>query len=162
MAVTRRPAWVRLSPSGVILSLMQVRDAVEDDADALAGLADAPRDVMRNLVHDRTVRVAERPPTEAGPNPDVAEVERELLGFVSFDAERRTVYVTQLSGTLDACERLLAEPIRFATVEGMAVEVLVEEADAEIRDAVEQAGFEPEGNGPRFGGTPTMRYRLRP
>ena len=139
---------------------MEVRDAVEDDAEALAGLADAPRDVMRNLVHDRTVRVAESAPTDTGPNADVEEVERELLGFVSFDAGHRTVYVTQLSGTPEACERLLAEPVRFATAEAMDVEVLVEEADDEVRSAVEQAGFEPDGNGPRFSGIPTTRYRL--
>ena len=35
---------------------MDVRDAVEADADRLAALTGSPRDVMRNLVHDRTVR----------------------------------------------------------------------------------------------------------
>lgn len=141
---------------------MEVRDAVEDDAEALAGLADAPRDVMRNLVHDRTVRVAESPGTDPGPNADADEIDRELLGFVSFDAEQRTVYVTQLSGTDEALERLLAEPVRFATSEGMTVEVLVEETDESVRRAVENAGFRSKGNGPRFGDTPTMRYRLSP
>ena len=38
---------------------MEVRDALEADAERLASLTDAPGDVMRNLVHDRTVRVAE-------------------------------------------------------------------------------------------------------
>ena len=37
---------------------MEIRDAVEADAGRLADLADSPPDVMRNLVHDRTVRVA--------------------------------------------------------------------------------------------------------
>ncbi|UPW02391.1 hypothetical protein M0R88_06800 [Halorussus gelatinilyticus] len=40
---------------------MRVRDAVEEDGEVLGELADAPAEVMRNVVHDRTVRVAERP-----------------------------------------------------------------------------------------------------
>ena len=37
---------------------MEIRDAIEADAERLAALTGAPADVMRNLVHDRTVRVA--------------------------------------------------------------------------------------------------------
>lgn len=39
---------------------MHVRDAVEDDAEALATRVDLPTDAIRQLIHDRTVRVAER------------------------------------------------------------------------------------------------------
>ena len=101
---------------------MNVRDAVEADASALSSLADAPTDVMRNLVHDRTVRVAERESQSVGPNADVDDEGAELLGFVSFDARERTVHVTQLEGDIEDCVRLLEEPIRFADAEGMAVE----------------------------------------
>lgn len=127
---------------------MQVRDAVEADAGRLAELTDAPRDVMRNLIHDRTVRVAE--------NDDVID------GFVSFDARERTVHITQIEGSTDACSRLLEEPMGFATGENMAVELLLPESNETVRHAVEQAGFERDGTGPTFDGTPTVRFRYEP
>ncbi|WP_435073814.1 hypothetical protein [Halorubrum sp. HHNYT27] len=37
---------------------MRIRDALESDADALATATDRPREVMRNMIHDRSVRVA--------------------------------------------------------------------------------------------------------
>lgn len=40
---------------------MNVRDAREGDAPALGTIADAPADVLRSVIHDRTVRVAEVP-----------------------------------------------------------------------------------------------------
>jgi hypothetical protein len=140
---------------------MEVRDAVEADAADLAAIVDAPADVMRNVVHDRTVRVAVRR-DDPGPNADVDEDAENILGFVSFDAREDTVYVTQLGGTGDACERLLGEPVRFATNEGMAVELFVETDDDELTAAVENAGFGREGRGPSFGGQQTMKYRLDP
>jgi hypothetical protein len=126
---------------------MDVRDAVEGDAGRLAELTDSPRDVMRNLVHDRTVRVA--------------EVDDEIRGFVSFDAREDTVHVTQLEGDTATADRLLEEPIRFAESEGMAVEVLVPEDEVETRETAEDAGFDRVGDGPTFEGQPTVRYRLR-
>jgi len=126
---------------------MQIRDAVEADASHLADLTDAPRDVMRNLIHDRTVRVAED--SEA------------IVGFVSFDARAETVHVTQIEGSADACERLLEEPVGFAEGEGMAVELLVPESSETVREAALDAGFDEEGTGPAFDGMPTIRYRLQ-
>ncbi|MFB6151204.1 MAG: hypothetical protein ABEJ40_05305 [Haloarculaceae archaeon] len=62
---------------------MDVRDAVEADADELAELTDSPRDVMRNLVHDRTVRVVEaRGPDEKAGRPGASE-----RGDATTDAE---------------------------------------------------------------------------
>ncbi|SIR93070.1 hypothetical protein [Natronorubrum thiooxidans] len=145
---------------------MNVRDALEADADALASIADSPTDVMRNLVHDRTVRVAEDGTHD--PNADVAGSQyngsdpEDLLGFISFDARANTVHVTQLDGTEEACERLLAEPVRFAERESMAVEVLVSPETESIEDAAESLGFERHGRGPRFEGSPTVRFRLEP
>ena len=132
---------------------MEIRDAVEEDAEQLSVLADAPADVMRNLVHDRTVRVVE-------PRDDTPGDRPELEGFVSYDARGGTVYVTQLGGTAEACERLLNEPIRFATSEDMAVELLVEEDDDVVRAAAERVGFSERGPGPAFDGSPTVRYRI--
>jgi hypothetical protein len=125
---------------------MDVRDAVEADAERLADLTDTPRDVMRNLIHDRTVRVAED--------------DGEMVGFVSYDAREQTVHVTQMEGTTGAVDRLLEEPLRFARAEGMAVELLLPESETQSRDAAREAGFEAVGNGPHFEGEPTTRYRL--
>lgn len=125
---------------------MHIRDATEEDAEKLATKIGAPRDVMRNLVHDRTVRVAVTDDT--------------VQGFISFDARRDTVHVTQLEGEEEICEQLLDEPIRFAHKEGMDVELLVPASDKQTKEAVENAAFEREGNGPTFEGTRTLRYRL--
>jgi hypothetical protein len=142
---------------------MEVRDAVEADADALSAIADVPADVIRNLIHDRTVRVAQRGATTAGPNADTADADgRDVTGFVSFDVRNGTVHVTQLAGTAAACERLLAEPVRFATGEGMTVELLAIEGDDEVQEAAEATGFRREGAGPAFDGKSTVRYRLDP
>jgi hypothetical protein len=128
---------------------MEIRDAVEADAERLAALTGAPTDVMRNLVHDRTVRVAE----------DDGEVQ----GFVSYDAQGRTVHVTQLEGETPAIhQRLLDEPTRFADREGMDVELLVPEHDETTQTAVEKTEFDEHGPGPRFDGTHTTRYRWKP
>lgn len=135
---------------------MEVREAVEADAERMATIAGSPPDVMRNLVHDRTVRVAcETAPADG-------EDQAELVGLVSFDARGDTVHVTQLAGTDDACARLIDEPVRFARGEGMAVELLVAETDDAVRTAVESAGFQPSGSGPQFEGEETTRYRLEP
>jgi len=145
---------------------MEVRDAVESDADALSAIADVPADVVRNLIHDRTVRVAERAATDAGPNADIGDAdidgERDVAGFVSFDVRDRTVHVTQLAGTTETCERLLGEPVRFATSEGMTVELLAIADDEATTAAAEAAGFRREGPGPTFDGESTVRYRLDP
>jgi hypothetical protein len=142
---------------------MEVRDAVEADADALAGIADAPADVMRNLIHDRTVVVAVDESADTDPNVDADEpTADDLLGFVSYDARDSTVHVTQLAGTRDACERLLAEPVRFAANESMEVQLLVPADEDDVREAAERVGFERQGSGPRFDGRRTVRYRLQP
>jgi hypothetical protein len=155
---------------------MRVRDAVEADATGMASLADQPEDVMRNLVHDRTVRVADssnrgpdEPDEPEGPaetattdETDGANGESEagrLRGVVSYDARESVVHVTQLAGDQDAVERLLEEPVRFATGEGMRVEVLVDSDNDTQRSAVETVGFEHAGAGPFFRGKQTVRYR---
>ena len=125
---------------------MELRDALEADAERLAELTDTPRDVMRNLVHDRTVRVAER--------------DDEIVGFVSFDAREGTVHVTQLEGETDVYDALLNEPVRFARREGMSVELLAPDDELDTQDAADDVGFEHAGSGPYFDGQSTTRYRL--
>ncbi len=140
---------------------MQIRDAVEADATEMVEMADAPADVMRNLIHDRTVRVAvpEQPPGE-DPNEDTTGTASELLGFVSFDAQEGTVHITQLNGTDTACERLVEEPLRFAEQENMPVEFLIPRSDKQLTTIAEQVGFERVEQGPVFKGTRTIRYRF--
>ncbi len=125
---------------------MEVRDAVEADAGRLATLADAPAETMRNLIHDRAVRVA-----DDGGN---------IVGFVSFDARRDAVHVTQFDGTSEATERLLEEPARFARNEEMPAELLVEEPREELKRAAANAGFQEVGSGPRFDGAATVKFWL--
>lgn len=139
---------------------MEVRDAVEADAEALAAIADGSADAMRRVVHDRTVRVAESGESAHDPNEDTGGTQADLLGFVSFDARDGTVHVTQFGGTREACERLLSEPMRFAANEGMAVELLVVDGEDTVRNTVVDAGFERVGDGPRFEGDSTARYRM--
>jgi hypothetical protein len=55
---------------------------------------------------------------------------------------------------------LLDEPVRFAQTEEMAVELLVPDTEAEMRDAASDAGFERTGGGPQFDGESTTRYRI--
>lgn len=139
---------------------MKIRDAVEADAEEIAAIADSPADVMRNLVHDRTVRVAEPEGSTTDPNVDTDRAARELLGFVSFDARPDTVHVTQLDGTTEACQTLLGEPIRFAEQEGMGVELLAPDSEPAVATVAEELGFAAAGRGPTFDGTGTVRYRL--
>jgi len=154
---------------------MDVRDAVEADAERLAELTGSPRDVMRNLVHDRTVRVVERErlPDEDATDPSDEETGTDehdgtaddvdsaaICGFVSYDARADTVHVTQLEGEERVADRLLEEPVRFAEREGMAVELLAPEDEDGTRAAAERAGFDHTGSGPTFEGQSTVRYRL--
>ncbi|WP_135823608.1 hypothetical protein [Halorussus ruber] len=159
---------------------MRVRDAVEEDGVVLGELADAPAEVMRNVIHDRTVRVAEKPVAESGDgreddgsaesdgtgqndeSDETGENDAEVVGFVGFDAMPGTVRVTYLRGTPEAREQLLKEPVRFARKEEMSVEALVPEDEAETKQVVEAAGFRQTGTGPRFDGGRTLEYRLEP
>ncbi|GAB3420803.1 hypothetical protein GCM10027435_23980 [Haloparvum alkalitolerans] len=147
---------------------MHVRDAVEADAEAVAALASRPVDAVRDAVHERSVRVAVResdagggPPDDTSDPGDPTEPS-DPAGYVAFDARPDAVHVTGFAGDPEAVERLLAEPVRFAEREKMLVEVVVEETANGQREAVERAGFSAVGSGPRFEGTPTVRYRLDP
>ncbi|SDY70570.1 hypothetical protein [Halopenitus persicus] len=137
---------------------MRVRDAVEADAQAIAALSGQPVDATREVVHDRSVRVAvpgeEDVDADAGPDLD------EPIAYVAFDARRGRVHLTGFAGEEAALRRLLEEPARFADREGMAVEAIVDRDDEARRSIVEAAGFEDVGSGPRFDGAETVRYRL--
>ncbi|WP_247730438.1 hypothetical protein [Halovivax limisalsi] len=143
---------------------MHVRDAREADANALAAFADVPTEVIGNLVHDRTVRVAEAEATDPSVASDADRLDgtdpENVLGFVSFDAGADAVTITQLRGTEAACDRLLSEPVSFAAGESMDVEALTTPDDEPVIAALEANGFERVGAGPRFDGTETVLFRL--
>jgi len=155
---------------------MQVRDAVEADAAELSRLAGVPTDVMRGVVHDRTVRVLDESDDHDGDDTHAEDADRRepdganddpeqptLAGFVSFDARSETVDVTQLAGeSPEVCSRLLEEPQRFADCEAMAVEFVVEDSHDAAQQAAADAGFAAVGPGPRFEGEQTTRFRLEP
>lgn len=138
---------------------MRVRDAVENDAEAIAALSGRPVDAAREMVHDRSVRVAVAN-DESGSTREAAEASDEPIGYVAFDARGGTVHVTGLDGDRTALKRLLEEPKRFASGEGLAIEAIVDREETERRGLLEDAGFDRAGAGPRFEGTPTVRYRI--
>lgn len=127
---------------------MTIRDAAEADADALAQLADSPRDVLLQLIHDRSVKVCDK--------------DGSISAFISYDARPGTVYITQMAGEAADVKRLLDEPIRFATQENMQIEVLIAASNSELVDVITELGFTNIGQGPGFDGVQMERYRHEP
>lgn len=134
---------------------MWIRDALESDANALAELAGRPRDVVLDLIHDRSVRVAVD--GESGEEPSDDD---DVIGFIAFDARSGTVHVTDFGGETRATSRLFEEPRRFGAREGLDIEVVVPDGDDRRIETVEDAGFVSVGEGPRFDGRRTTRFRL--
>lgn len=148
---------------------MRIRDALESDAETLAGVIDRPRGVVTDMIHDRSVRVAISEGNGNGttgpngngttdPNGDGVD-EPTVEGFVAFDVRGETVHVTDFDGNESTVRRLFEEPRRFASREEMAVEVVVPN-DERTGTVVEAAGFEAVGEGPQFEGRETTRYRI--
>jgi hypothetical protein len=148
---------------------MRIRDALESDAEPLATVIGRPEDVVRNMIHDRSVRVAvaddDGDPDSGGGNPDGTDGggrgagDAGVLGFVAFDVRDGTVHVTDFDGNGSTVERLFDEPRRFARREEMGVEVVVPN-DEDVSDVIEASGFTAAGRGPRFEGQRTTRYRI--
>ncbi|GGN26542.1 hypothetical protein [Halarchaeum nitratireducens] len=123
-----------------------VRDAHDGDVGVIAELTDIETGAAERLVRDRRVVVAER--------------EGDVVGVVAYEASSGAVHITRLAGETAAVAALLDEPIAFARAEGIDVEALVPDAAGGALDAVTNAGFEAVGDGPRFDGERTTRYRL--
>ncbi|MFC7325156.1 hypothetical protein ACFQMF_11265 [Halorubrum rutilum] len=137
---------------------MRIRDALESDAESLATLIGRPEDVVRNMIHDRSVRVAVEGGDGEGSGGS-GDGEETVLGFVAFDVRDGTVHVTDFDGSGSTIERLFREPRRFARREEMCVEVVVPN-DEETSEVIEASGFAVAGRGPRFEGRRTTRYRI--
>ncbi|ELZ54445.1 MULTISPECIES: hypothetical protein [Halorubrum] len=140
---------------------MRVRDAVEADATAVASMTGRPSGVVRDMIHDRSVRVAttEEEPAERDDGADTPA--DAVAGFVAFDVRDGVVHVTNVDGTPDAVGRLFEEPVGFATREGMSVEAVLP-TDGTASKAAASLGFEAIGSGPRIDGASTTRYRFDP
>ncbi|WP_128905017.1 hypothetical protein [Halorubrum amylolyticum] len=153
---------------------MRIRDALESDAESLATATDRPRGVVKDMIHDRSVRVAvagsggksgggdERTSGDGGAGGADSSADSNgdgssVTGFVAFDARGETVHVTDFDGDDEAIRRLFEEPRRFARREGMGVEVVVPD-DERTGAILENSGFESAGPGPRFEGRRTTRY----
>lgn len=145
---------------------MRIRDALESDAETLATAIDRPQAAVLDMIHDRSVRVAVSdsngdqtsstdPKRASKSESETATVE----GFVAFDVYDETVHVTDFNGSGPVIDRLFEEPQRFASQEGLAVEVVVPD-DEKSGSVVETAGFNPVGSGPQFEGRATTRYRI--
>ena len=161
---------------------MRIRDALESDAERLAGLVGRPPDVLVNMVHDRSVRVAVRKPSETAENESggqtdglddgqqtgdgqknvgsPGDTDDSIVGFVAFDARGDTVHVTDFAAPGSAVSRLFEEPKRFARRESMDVEVVVADEERDRIASVEDAGFVAVGSGPRFENRKTTRFRF--
>ncbi|WP_418280079.1 hypothetical protein [Halorubrum sp. DTA98] len=142
---------------------MRIRDALESDAEALTALTGRPEEVLVDMVHDRSVRVA----LADGETSDHADTSSDgsdvsISGFIAFDARSETVHVTDFGGPERVVRELFEEPRRFAVRESMNVEVVVADDDSIGIDAVEGVGFDRVGSGPRFDGRSTTRFRLDP
>jgi len=140
---------------------MRVRDAVEADATAVASMTGRPSSVVRDMIHDRSVRVAttDEEPSERNDGADTPA--DAVAGFVAFDVRGGVVHVTNVEGTPDAVSRLFEEPVGFAAREGMTVEAVLP-TDGTASEAAASLGFEPVGSGPRIDGASTTRYRFDP
>ncbi|QAU13266.1 hypothetical protein EKH57_11315 [Halorubrum sp. BOL3-1] len=153
---------------------MRVRDAVETDAAALASMTERPRSVVRDMIHDRSVRVAvtDESAQTGGEDGDdggaAGDVDGDdgtpadsVAGFVAFDVRNGTVHVTNFDGGPEGIRRLFEEPMGFAVREGMPVEAVVP-TDGTATATVEAIGFEAVGSGPRIDAASTTRYRFDP
>jgi|AntRauTorcE11898_2_1112593.scaffolds.fasta_scaffold00218_8 hypothetical protein len=149
---------------------MRIRDALESDAEALAAATERPREVVRNMIHDRSVRVAVEAESDGDGHGDSTGEsdgstgesdggEETVRGFVAFDVRADTVHVTDFEGSGSTVRTLFEEPRRFARREGMGVEVVVPN-DEETSEVIESSGFAAAGRGPRFDGRRTTRYRI--
>lgn len=123
---------------------IEYRDAVEEDAEELVEMAnsyfldhDLSEASMRDIVQDRTVRVAEDGEAE------------ELVGYISYRAVDDAVVVQHLSVVPDyrkgeVPEELVSFPVEFAEEYGMGTRLAVEE-DSWCISFLEGTEFEEKG-----------------
>lgn len=158
---------------------MRLRDAVLDDAEALAAIARdaavdtsmAPRS-LRDMIRDRTVVVAVTDDGAAdgsgdggeegeGAGDEGAGADEGVAGYVSYDVDDETVVIHHLAARDDdAVETLLDRPLAFADSEGLAAVIGLGPDDPAV-STVEDHGFEVVERR-QFGGEAMVRYERPP
>jgi N-acetylglutamate synthase-like GNAT family acetyltransferase len=133
---------------------MKYRDAREDDADEIAEIANCyvlPQnlsvDSMRDLVQDRTMKIAED--------------DDEIIGYVSYRVVDDTVVVQHVCVVpeyrdTDVPEELVSFPVEFAKEEGLRTRVAVGE-ESWFRSFLPEEGFKEKGEA-RFAGDTLVMY----
>jgi len=143
---------------------VRYRDAREDDDADIAKIANSyvmSEDIsvgsMRDLVQDRTIKVAEEEGEGDGDEDD------KIVGYVSYHAVDETVVVQHICvvpeyrGT-DVPERLVAFPVEFADEEGMRTRAAVNE-NSWFTEFLPTEGFEEKGTA-RFAGETLVMYEV--
>lgn len=127
---------------------MKYRDAREDDAQKLTHIANnyflqqnISTDSMKNMVQDRTVKVAEETEEEG-------DGDTRIKGYVSYQATQDKITIQHI-GVLpdyrnDAGAELLTFPIDFADRHDMVVRLAVEEGSW-LEELLHEQGFEVVG-----------------
>jgi N-acetylglutamate synthase-like GNAT family acetyltransferase len=140
------------------------RDAREDDADDIAEIANSyvmsenlSVGSMRDLVQDRTMKVAE---IEGEEEEDGDYV---IVGYVSYHAVEETVVVQHICVVpeyrdTEVPERLVSFPVEFAGEEGMKTRAAVNE-NSWFTEFLPTQGFEEKGEA-RFAGETLVMYEV--
>ena len=140
------------------------RDAREDDADEIAEIANSyvmsenlSVGSMRDLVQDRTMKVAEG---EGGAEEDGEEV---IVGYVSYHAVEETVVVQHICVVpeyrdTEVPEKLVSFPVEFAEEEGMKTRAAVNE-NSWFTEFLPTQGFKQKGEA-RFAGETLVMYEI--
>ena len=142
---------------------VRYRDAREDDAVDITEIAnsyvmseDLSVDSMRDLVQDRTIKVAEE-----GDGED--DEDSRIVGYVSYHAVDDTVVVQHICVVpeyrdTDVPERLVTFPVEFADEEGMRTRAAVNE-NSWFTEFLPTEGFEEKGTA-RFAGETLVMYEV--
>lgn len=143
---------------------VEYRDAREDDAADVAEIAnsyvmseDLSVGSMRDLVQDRTMKVAE----EGGG--DTEDENDRIVGYVSYHAVEDTVVVQHICVVpeyrdTEVPERLVSFPVEFADEEGMRTRAAVNE-NSWFTEFLPTEGFDEKGEA-RFAGETLVMYEL--
>jgi len=142
---------------------LEYRDAREDDAGDVAGIANSyvmsenlSVGSMRDLVQDRTMKVAEA----EGEADDESE---RIVGYVSYRVVEDTVVVQHICVVpeyrdTEVTERLVSFPVEFADEEGMRTRAAVNEGSW-FTEFLPTQGFEKKGEA-RFAGETLVMYEV--
>ncbi|XGI83069.1 hypothetical protein ACEU6E_07240 [Halorutilales archaeon Cl-col2-1] len=152
---------------------ISIRDATEEDAERIAEIASEDVldeslsvDSVKDMVHDRSIKVAETKVEAEDEDEDKDESKDEVIGYVSYEVrpDTESVVIHHLGvgdGEDDTLRVLLDEPLEVADDEDAPVRVAVAESGASLREALEERGFEVVEMR-RFSGENLLVYEFTP